>query len=209
MTARPRAAVGARGSAAPRAAVLVAAVLAASAIGHAGAGAGRGVTALVTVADGRAAVATGFAVSPGRVVTVAHALSAPTVMVRGGDGVARRATVVRRDDTLDLALLAVPGIRPAAALAAPGTRMLVRRDGAVAAVSVQILRRIDATVRTAGERGVVRRPALELAATLAPGDSGAPVVSDGRVAGIVFAGSRRRAGVAYAIDAAALARLTR
>jgi len=124
VTARPRAAVSARGSAAPRAAVLVAvsargsaasraailvaAVLAASAIGHAGAGAGRGVPPLVTVAHGRAAVASGFAVSPGRVVTVAHALSARNVMVRGGDGVARRAKVLRRDDTLDLALLAVP-----------------------------------------------------------------------------------------------------
>jgi hypothetical protein len=67
------------------------------------------------------------------------------------------------------------------------------------------VRRIDATVRTAGVPGpAAHRPALELAASPAAGDSGAPVLQDGRIAGVVFARSSARAGVAYAVDASVL-----
>jgi hypothetical protein len=71
-----------------------------------------------------------------------------------------------------------------------------------------VLRTIDARVRRAGSDRVARRPALELAARAGAGDSGAPVMRDGRVAGIVFARSSRRPGIAYAVDARALDRLT-
>jgi hypothetical protein len=189
------------------AAVCVPAVLAASAIAHVTAGgAGAGPT-VVAVGDRPATIATGFSVADGRVVTVAHVLERAAITVRGADGVARRGSVVLRDDELDLALLDVPGLPAAPARLGAGTRLLVRRDGRIAALPARVVRRIDARVRTAGSGRVAHRPALELAARAAAGDSGAPVVVGSRVAGVVFARSDGRAGVAYAVDAAVLERL--
>jgi hypothetical protein len=190
------------------AALAAPALLAASAIAHATAGPSAAGATLVAVGDGPGNVATGFTVSAGRVVTVAHVLEGGATTVRGADGVARRAAVVRRDDTLDLALLAVRGVRPAAGLTPAGTRMLANRDGRVAAVPVRVLRRIDARVRSPGA-DVARRSALELAVAASAGDSGAPIVRNGRVTGVLFARSSERAGVAYAVDGSALQRLLR
>jgi hypothetical protein len=190
------------------AACLAAATLAAAAVGGAGGTADRGGLAVVTVGEAPA-IATGFTVAPDRVVTVAHVLDGGAVTVRGADGVARRGTVLRRDERLDLALLAVPGLRAAPAPPAAGTAVLVRRDGGVAVLGATVTRRIDARVRQGGTRRVVRRPALELAARTGVGDSGAPVLVDGRVTGVVFAASSRRPGVAYAVDAAVLDELIR
>jgi S1-C subfamily serine protease len=81
--------------------------------------------------------------------------------------------------------------------------LVVRRDRVVA-LPAHVRRSISARIRTPDGRRVVRRPALELAADIAPGDSGAPVVTlDGRVAGVVFAQSNRRAHTAYAVSALA------
>jgi S1-C subfamily serine protease len=189
------------------AALGAAALLAASAIAHATGDGGPTPPSLVTVGERSAAVATGFTVSPGRVVTVAHVLEGDSVTVRGADGVARQAAVVRRDATLDLALLAVPGPRPAPAFTPAGPRLLVLRGGEPAALPVRVVREIAANVRAPGDRDVARRPALELTGAVAAGDSGAPVLRDGRLAGVLFARSRHRPGVAYAVDAEALAGL--
>jgi Trypsin-like peptidase domain len=183
------------------------AVLAASAIAHATGGDVSTAPTLVTVGERPAPVATGFTVSPGRVVTVAHAVDGDSVTVRGVDGIAGRAAVVRRDETLDLVLLGVRGPRPAPAFPRAGPRLLVLRAGEPAALPVRVVRRIAANVRTPGESEVARRPALELAGAVAAGDSGAPLIRDGRLAGVVFARSRDRPGVAYAVDAEALAGL--
>jgi len=186
-------------------------VLAAAAIGHATGGAPVGGPALVTVEARGERTATGFVVAPRRVVTVAHAVGTGRVRVRGADGVAHQATVLRRDRAMDLAVLLVPDL-PAAprTLARGGTHVLLRRDGARVSARAVIRRRIDARVRTGNGRLVARRPALELIAPIRAGDSGAPLIGeDGRVAGIVFARSRDRAGLAYAVDAAALPRLLR
>jgi S1-C subfamily serine protease len=153
-------------------------------------------------------IATGFAVAPGRVVTVAHVVDG-AVTVRG-----RRARVVRVDRGSDLALLAVPGLggapAPALARAGGGERLrLVRlRDGRPSSRSVLVRRSIVAHVRGPGSAGGARRAALELAASVRAGDSGAPVVTrEGAVAGVVFAASRDRPHTAYAVDASALGRL--
>jgi S1-C subfamily serine protease len=54
------------------------------------------------------------------------------------------------------------------------------------------------------------RPALELAASVMPGDSGSPVVDGrGRVVGVVFAQASDREGLAYALDAGALRSILR
>jgi hypothetical protein len=139
--------------------------------------------------------ATAFAVGGGRAVTVAHVL-------RSGRRV-RGARVLRVDRRLDVAVLAIGGAAPAArtGVARAGQRVTVRvlRDGAVRPLRATVRRRISAHID-----GAVR-PALELAAAVMPGDSGAPVVdAGGGVVGVLFAQAADRDGVAYALDARAL-----
>jgi S1-C subfamily serine protease len=80
----------------------------------------------------------------------------------------------------------------------------VIRAGEARSLPARVRRTITARVR--GSDGPVRvRPALELAAAVMPGDSGAPVL-DGRhrVVGMIFAQASDRDAVAYALDARAL-----
>lgn len=148
--------------------------------------------------------ATAFAVGDGRAVTVAHVLRAGHPVFVGD----RRARVVHVDRRLDVAVLAVSGVRAAA----PGRRaahagehatVRVIRAGASRSLGAAVRRTITARVSAGGPTQV--RPALELAATVMPGDSGAPVVDgDGRVIGMIFAQASSRDAVAYALDARAL-----
>ena len=136
--------------------------------------------------------------------------SAVALTVRGDDGVPRpgrgpSAATTRSTSRCWCSAASRPGRRPAAG----ATRVVVRRDGAQLAAPAVVTRHIDARIRTGDGRLIARRPAIELRADIRAGDSGAPVVQDGRVAGIVFARSRVHDGVAYAIDAAVLARLLR
>jgi S1-C subfamily serine protease len=191
-------------------ALCVPALLAAAAIGHATGGAAVGGPAVVTIEARGARTATGFVARPERVVTVAHAVGTGLVTVRGADGVPHQATVLRRDAVLDLAILKVTDLEAAPRpLARGGTHVLLRRGGRAVTAPAIVHRRLDASVRNGDGRLVARRPALELSAPIRAGDSGAPVVQDGRVTGIVFARSRDRAGIAYAVDASALERLLR
>jgi S1-C subfamily serine protease len=152
--------------------------------------------------------ATGFAVAPGRVVTVAHAV--PGGRSVGLDSPARSAHVLRRDRSADLALIAVrglpaPGVETAAAKAGDSVRLLLLRDGRVAGRSATVRRAIEAHVRGPGSSRPLRRPALELDVRVRAGDSGAPVLTgDGRLAGVLFARSRNRSDTAYAVDARGL-----
>jgi S1-C subfamily serine protease len=135
---------------------------------------------VVSVQVGRADVAKGFVAGHGRVVTVAHVLGPGDVRVDG-----RPATVVRRDERLDLAVLSAPVDGPP-----------VRFGGTSEAVVRHAAARIDG--------GAWRRPVLELRAEVADGDSGRPVLgADGRVVGVVFARSSR-AGRAWAVDSSAI-----
>ncbi|HEX5781343.1 MAG TPA: trypsin-like peptidase domain-containing protein [Solirubrobacteraceae bacterium] len=149
---------------------------------------------LVTVRVGHEQ-ATGFVAGDGQVMTVAHVLGGgDDAFVAGGhddqvvvDG--RPATIVRVDRRLDLAWLHVSGLRGDQARLGGGgdTRLLGR--------PAPIVRHIRASVD-----GGPRRPAFEIRADVAAGDSGAPLVTPtGRVAGVVFARSRTRPGVAYAV----------
>ena len=165
----------------------------------------------VDAASGPAERATGVVLGAGRVLTVAHVLAAGgEVEVRGPDGTPRRASVLRTDPALDLAVLAVAGVdAPAPQVAAdPGTRarVLVTRDGAMRERAATVRRQI--TARLVDVAGRPRRPSLELGADVRAGDSGAPVVrDDGHLVGIVYATSRRRAGTAYAVRGPGLRRL--
>jgi S1-C subfamily serine protease len=160
----------------------------------------------VTVAAGGLVpeVATGVAAGDGRVVTVAHALAGRGVVRVAG----RPARVLRSDDRLDLALLAVPGLRaPAVRLGGDARRvtLAVLRDGRTRALGGAVRRRVVVRFRDQPSDAPKVRPGLELAASIDPGDSGAPVLDPrGRVLGVVYARSRDRADTAWAVDASAV-----
>jgi S1-C subfamily serine protease len=153
----------------------------------------------VRVPDGvlssRDAVA--WPIGNGRAVTVAHVLSPGRPVFVGG----RRARVVSADSRLDIAVLAVAGLRGVARFssAQAGEHVTIRVVG----------HSIPATVRrliTAHVSGTAR-PALELRADVQPGDSGAPVLdAQGRVIGVLFAEASDRAGLAYAVALPSIAR---
>jgi hypothetical protein len=195
------------------AAVLAAGVLAAVALlggGSAPAPEAPGIVPL-RVSSGNG-IGTGFAVSDGRVVTVAHVIDGPVTVL------GRRVRVLRVDPRSDLALLSVPGLeanRPGIASAVNGEHLGVVRllDGRPSVLSAHVRRSIVAHVRAPGANHALVRPALELSAAdgtgrIAPGDSGAAVVTEwGELAGVVFAASRSRSDTAYAVDASRLRRL--
>jgi S1-C subfamily serine protease len=164
----------------------------------------------VVVGSGAARdVATGVVAGEGRVLTVAHALAPGAVVtVAPPGGAARRARVVRADRRLDAAVLAVAGVSgPALATADPTpgqhAAVVVVRGGARRSLAVTVRRRITARVHAQPGDTPLVRPALELAAAIEPGDSGAPVIDDaGRLIGLAFAASERP-GVAYAVRGAA------
>jgi S1-C subfamily serine protease len=154
------------------------------------------------------AEATAFAIADGRALTVAHVLDgARDVLVAVPGGRPRAARVLHADRRLDLAVLAVPGLRAPAARAAgagAGEAATVRvlRDGRARILRATVRRPITARMYETGAVHV--RPALEMGAAVVRGDSGAPVVDgDGRVIGMVFAVAAQRAGTAYALAAGA------
>ncbi len=143
--------------------------------------------------------ATAFGIGDGRAMTVAHVL-AHGGPVRVGD---RPARVLQVDRRLDVAVLAFGGagsiVRGAAARAGDRVTVHVLRSGREESLRATVRRTISA--RVSGQN----RPALELAAAVMPGDSGAPVVDDrGRLVGVVFAEASDRDALAYALDARAL-----
>ncbi len=162
-------------------------------------------------ADGcrRGYVGSGWAVDEGTVVTNAHVIAgSDEVSVRRPDGEEHAAEVIRYDPDRDLAVLRVADLgRPALPLgeAADDT------EGAVIGYpgGQDTPRVAPATVReqrnTVGRdiygEGRAEREVLYLAAELAKGDSGGPVIdADGQVVGVVFAISPDRRTTAYALS---------
>jgi S1-C subfamily serine protease len=165
--------------------------LAAIALVAAGCGGARSEVLPVRVPTGPLSTdhATAVPIGGGRALTVAHVLSPGRPVFVGGHA----ARVVRVDGRLDLAVLAVPGLRapaPPHGTARAGEHVKVRAlRGALPAVVRRVV--------TAHEDGS-DRPVLELSAAVLPGDSGAPVVDGhGRVLGVVYAGAA--GGLAYAV----------
>jgi S1-C subfamily serine protease len=155
-------------------------------------------------------VATAFAISETRAVTVAHAVGdRRTVLVAAPGERARRVRVLGIDRRLDLALLEVPGLR-APVFASERLEdgiygwVLVLRGDRRPLLHAQLLRRITANVRDAPDAAAQVRPALELRTAVEQGDSGAPVLDlNGRVVGMVFAQASDRDDRAYALDSRA------
>lgn len=163
-------------------------------------------------ATSAAEVATGFVVAPGRVLTVAHVLDPQRRLVVRAGGRTLAGRLLRKDSQDDLALVGVTGLHAGAPArlgraASGGTplRILVQRNGRGVVLDARLRRPIRATLSGPNSRPYTR-PALELRAHVALGDSGAPVVDDhDRVVGVLFARASNAAPTAYAVDATALA----
>ena len=154
----------------------------------------------------------GFVAAPGVVVTNAHVVAGENdTSVITADGTTLRARVVRFDPRRDLAVLRVPGLRAAALPISSGT---VGATGAVyghpgggplLASPARIAERITARGTDIYRTSTTERDVFVLAASLAPGDSGAPLVNaSGQVVGVAFAIDPGNATTAYALTDAEL-----
>jgi len=151
----------------------------------------------------------GFTAAPDTVVTNAHVVAgAQEIRVRRPDGVVRAARVVVFDEDRDLAVLSVPDLGQAPL---PIGEAQVGAEGVVVGYPGGQNRprvapaRIRSESPTVGydiyDEDRVRRQVLYLAADLAPGDSGAALVSsDGAVVGVAFAIAPDRRTTAFAVD---------
>jgi S1-C subfamily serine protease len=166
----------------------------------------------VIAGDGPAReVATGWVAGDGRVMTVAHPLdgAAGRVRVVVPGGAARAAIVVARSARLDVAVLAVAGLRAPTLLASAGragqpAALWVLREGRPQRLPATVRRAITARVHAQPGDAPQVRPGLELAAPIAGGDSGAPLLdAQGRLLGVAFARADRDEGLAYAVAAPA------
>jgi S1-C subfamily serine protease len=152
----------------------------------------------------------GVVIAEGLVLTAAHAVAGAgegvEVVVGVGSGATVEGVVVAFDPARDLALVAAhdlsvpPAPTSSIATGDRGFIVVVAPDATVTRVEYTVARRITATGGDIYREGDVERQALELAADVSPGASGAPAFdTEGRVVGIVFAESRAR-GVTYAVD---------
>jgi S1-C subfamily serine protease len=152
-------------------------------------------------------VGSGAYIAEGLVLTAAHTVAGAhdIAVVRAGQSVP--AEVVAFDPDMDLAVLSTehPGtshFRYAATQIARGTpaTAYVWRDERVVAIAVTMVRPVQIATADIYREGETLRAGYELAGDIHPGDSGGPVLVDGRLAGIVWARSNRASGRGYAID---------
>ncbi|MFM7060004.1 MAG: MarP family serine protease [Actinomycetes bacterium] len=150
---------------------------------------------------------TGVAIGADLVVTAAHVVAGEdrTAVIRP-DGSSLLATVVAFDGDRDVAVLRVPGLglpflrtgraRIGDLVGIPGHP----QGGPLRIADARIAERITATGRDIYDRQDTRRDVYVLAAALAPGDSGAGLVStDGLLVGLAFAVDPDSATTAYAL----------
>jgi S1-C subfamily serine protease len=150
----------------------------------------------------------GMVVGPGLALTAAHVVAgADEIEVRQGDRTAL-AEVVGFDPEMDLAYLTFMAgpttpIEVASDHVDPNDRGIayVVRDGEVVEVPVRIRRRVQIRTEDIYIQGETTRPGFELDAAIESGDSGAAVVVDGKLAGVIWARSNKFDRRAYAIDA--------
>ncbi|NNE10836.1 MAG: trypsin-like peptidase domain-containing protein [Ilumatobacter sp.] len=150
----------------------------------------------------------GIVVAPGLALTSAHVLAGAQgiTVLHGSRSLAGE--IVAFDPEMDLAYVAFEG-RAARSLTIDsdhvdagdtGTAWVVR-DREVVPVPVTVRRRVTIRTEDIYIQGETLRPGFELDADIRAGDSGAAVVVDGRVAGVIWARSNRFENRAYAMDA--------
>lgn len=162
------------------------------------------------VADGckrKAVLGGGAFVAGNRVVTVAHVVAGATsVKVRMADGTVLPAEVVGIDRHKDLAVLSVSGevdvpALPTGTMAATATgNFVVYRDERPVSTPFQSIKYVDIDAPHIDGDGSSLRRGYQVAAQIAPGDSGAVLVVNGVATAVVFARSTATDGKAWAVD---------
>ena len=150
------------------------------------------------------------------VLTAAHVVAGARTIEVTYDGAIRSGAVVAFDPDMDVAYLTVAGLADAdavtigdgASATGDGTAHVVR-DGRPVVVPVTVERAVRLRPQDVYVEGETRPPGVERTPEIAEGDSGGPVLVDGRLVGIVWARSRRSDARAYAIDPVAAGELTR
>ncbi len=150
----------------------------------------------------------GFVASPGRVITNAHVVSGVTdPVVEAPDGSVVQGTVVYFDATVDLAVIAVPGLdTPALQLSdnlAPGGVGVAAGypfGGPFVADPATVIALGPLMLQETTSQAPSTREVYTLASDIQQGESGGPLISDtGHVVGIVFAKSAHTTNVGYAL----------
>lgn len=150
---------------------------------------------------------TGFLAAPGTVVTNAHVVAGErATSVIDATGAKHKAVVVAFDPAADLAVLRVPSLKLAplklstAKVNNVGVVYGFPGGGALAKQPARVASIVQASGKDIYGKAAPNREILVLAATLAPGDSGAPFIQpDGTVGGVAFAIDPDRSTTAFAL----------
>ncbi len=159
------------------------------------------------IACGRLIEGTGFVATDQVVVTNAHVVAGvDEVRIDRVDGTRMVGEVVGYDAATDLAVILVPelDLEPLPVGSTPerdatGEVLGFAPDGEPPITPYRVAGEVTATGRDIYGEGDVRRQVLYVAAELDAGDSGAPMVSQGRVVGMVFAVAPGTEPLAFAL----------
>ncbi len=154
---------------------------------------------------------TGFAVSAGHFATNAHVVAGADRVWVSFDGSLDRypAHVVFFDPQLDVALVDAPraDVAPLTlADAAPQRGVAAAAlgftgGGPERVIDAQVSRDLDALTRDIYGNAITSRQIIELISSVAPGDSGGPLMlGDGTVGGVTFSQSRDHPDIGYALS---------
>lgn len=154
---------------------------------------------------------TGILLRDGLVLTAAHVIAGTEAISVVFEHETLPAQVVAFDPEQDLAVVRVNTTRPGLAVGEinPGDSAWVMAfdhfDDVPVPKPVQVLRHLAVTTSDIYLEGSFERPVLELSGELVSGDSGGALVSEsGEVGGIIYATSRDKANIGFALDIAAL-----
>ncbi|MFR9769997.1 MarP family serine protease [Nocardia sp. SC052] len=149
----------------------------------------------------------GFVIAPERVLTNAHVVAGSSKVSVDTAAGSLTATVVRFDPTMDIAVLAVPGLTAPALTVAPepadpgddAIALGYPRGGSYTASATRVRGRAERQVRDIYRTGVGEREIYTLDGSIQHGNSGGPLVDrDGRVLGIVFGVDENNSNVGFA-----------
>jgi Trypsin-like peptidase domain len=166
-----------------------------------------------------ASLGTGAVVDGGLVLTSAHVVSGrDTIEVSGDDGVTRTGTIVHSDPDLDIALIEVDGLadrglvvsfvkmprgQAATALLPDPENPASNRDDKQVVhieVPVELIRPVSLETEDIFIEDDVTRSGYEVRTEIVAGDSGAPIVVDREIVGIIWARSRVAEDRAWAVN---------
>jgi S1-C subfamily serine protease len=169
-----------------------------------------------TLACGDLISGTGFAVSTGHFATNAHVVAGAEQLWVSFDGSIDRhaGRVVFFDPQLDIALIDVPrlDVAPLTFSATDPQRGDVAAalgftgGGPERVIAALVSRTLEALTRDIYGNAITAREIIELRSSVAPGDSGGPLIlADGTVGGVTFSQSRDHPDIGYALAPTAVA----